>query len=187
MRAMNAVVDPRVTFAELSAWPDDGRRYELYNGEVVVVPAPFLRHQRVAARVHDVLREYEEAIGGLVAIAPVDVVLSEHDVVQPDVVFVGHHRKHLVDMMDAIRVPPDLVVEVLSRKTEMRDRSRKADLFARFGIPEYWIVDPVKNTIEIHRNIGAMFVLDGVYDAAAEVRSPTLPGLAFHAARVFVE
>ena len=184
---MSAVDDPRVTFAELSEWRDDGRRYELYDGEAIVVPAPFFRHQRVAARVHDLLREYEEATGGVVGIAPVDIVLSDHDVVQPDIFFVRHDRRHLIDMMDAIRVPPDLVVEVLSRKTEMRDRNRKADLFARFGIPEYWIVNPVKNTVEVHRNSGTRFVLDGLYGETAEVRSPTLPGLVFSAARLFVK
>ena len=185
---MSAVEDPRVTFAELAEWPDDGRRYELYDGEVIVVPAPFFRHQRVAQHVCDILREYEEATGGLVGISPLDVVLSDHDVVQPDIVFIRHERRHLIDMMDAIRVPPDLVVEVLSRKTEMRDRNRKADLFARFGIPEYWIVNPVKNTIEVRRNIDGTFVIDGVYDqTAVEVRSPTLPGLVFPAARLFGE
>src|SRR6187402_933209 len=152
MRAMSAVDDPRVTFAELARWPDDGRQYELYDGEVIVVPAPFPRHQQVVTEVQYVLRSYAESAGDLVLAAPVDIVLSKHNVVQPDVVFIRHDRRHLIDMMKPIRVPPDLVVEVLSRKTELRDRSRKAELFARFGIPEYWIVNPVKNTIEVHRN-----------------------------------
>ena len=178
--------DPRVTFAELARWPDDGRRYELYDGEAIVVPAPFPRHQQVAHRVQRLLDEYADATGDLVLGSPIDIVLSKHNVVQPDVVFIRHDRRHLINMMKAIRVPPDLVVEVLSRKTEMRDRNRKADLFARFGIPEYWILNPVKNRMEIYCNTGKAFVLDGVYDeTAVGVRSATLPALVFGTARLF--
>ena len=68
--------DPRVTFAELQEWPDDGRRYELYDGEVIVVPGPIPRHQRVAANVAEVLKHYERATGGLVFSAPLDIVLA---------------------------------------------------------------------------------------------------------------
>jgi len=98
--------DPRVTFAELQEWPDDGRRYELYDGEVIVVPSPFPRHQRVAVNVEEILREYERATGGLVFLAPMDIVFSEHDVVQPDVVFFRQERRHLIDMMAATRAAP---------------------------------------------------------------------------------
>jgi Uma2 family endonuclease len=143
-------VDPRVSFAELQQWRDDGRRYELYDGEVIVVPAPIPRHQRVGSNVESLLREYERRTGGLMFHAPFDVVLTEYDVVQPDVVFFRAERRHLIDMMEATRVPPDLAVEVLSRSTERRDRGRKKDLLAKSGVPEYWIVDPIENVLEIH-------------------------------------
>jgi len=189
MAAMKAV-DPRVSFAELQQWPDDGRRYELYDGEVIVVPAPFLRHQRVTGNIEDLLREYEHASGGLVFLSPIDVVLSEHDVVQPDVVFIRRERRHLIDMMQAMYVPPDLAVEVLSRSTEVRDRGRKMQLLARFGMPEYWIVDPVADTLEIYTNVGDGFVLAAAFDASVssrQVSSPTLPDLRFAAGRIFEE
>src|SRR5438445_585733 len=102
------ITDPRVSFSELQQWPDDGRQYELYDGEVIVVPAPFPRHQRVAMNVQYLLHEYERATGGLVFISPVDIVLSEYDVVQPDVVFFRKERRHLIDMWAATRVAPDL-------------------------------------------------------------------------------
>jgi Uma2 family endonuclease len=165
------VADTRVTFAELQLWPDDGRRYELYGGEVIVVPMPLPRHQRVAMHVGDIFSAYERLIGGLVFCVPIDIVFSEHNVVQPDVVFFRKERRHVIDMMAATRAAPDLAVEVLSPSTEAHDRGRKMQLLARFGVPEYWIVDPVKNTIDEHE----------------DVVSPTLPGLAFPAARVFVE
>jgi Uma2 family endonuclease len=186
MRFMKAV-DPRVTFAELREWPDDGRRYELYDGEVIVVPSPFPRHQRVAFNVGEILREYERRSGGLVFCGPIDIVLSEHNVVQPDVVFFRKERRHLIDMMAATRATPDLAVEVLSRSTETRDRGRKMPLLARFGVPEYWIVDPVKNTLEIYGLRGTTCDLVAAGDERDDVTSPTLTDLTFSASRVFAE
>jgi Uma2 family endonuclease len=178
-------VDSRVTFAELQHWPDDGRRYELYDGEVIIVPAPLPRHQRVALHIAQILNEYERATGGLVLVSPIDVVLSEHNVVQPDVIFFRRERRHLIDMMQAARVPPDLAVEVLSRTTETRDRGRKMDLLARFGVVEYWIVDPVENTLEVYVLEDGGYRLAAVYGEADRVHSPTLANLDFDAARVF--
>ena len=179
--------DPRVTFAELQQWPDDGRRYELYDGEVIVVPSPFLRHRRVAMHIEEILLEYERAQGGVCALAPLDIVLSEHNVVQPDVVYFKPERRHLLEDWDANRIPPDLAVEVLSRSTEARDRGRKMQLLARFQVPEYWIVDPAKNTLEIYVLRDHDYVLFGSYEEAQDVNSPGLPGRGFAAARVFAE
>jgi len=184
MAGMRAV-DPRVSFAELQQWPDDGRRYELYDGEVIVVPAPFPRHQRVALNISEILREYERATGGLVFGSPIDIVFSEHNVVQPDLVFFRAERRHLIDMMQATRLPPDLAVEILSRSTEARDRGRKMALFARFGVPEYWIVDPVANTLEIYERRGEGCQPTAMYAGRDTVNSPTLPGLTFDASRIF--
>ena len=188
MRAMRAV-DPRVTFAELQQWPDNGRheRYELYDGEVIVVPTPFPRHQRVAWHIGEVLGEYERATGGLVFGVPIDIVLSEHNAIQPDVVFFRKEWRHLIDMLQATPVPPDLAVEVLSRSTEARDRGRKMRLLARFGVPEYWIVDPELNCLEVYALRGTEYELVGVHDREQEVTSATLPGLTFSARRLFEE
>jgi Uma2 family endonuclease len=178
-------VDPRVSFAELQQWPDDGRRYELYGGEAIVVPAPLPRHQRVAINVEEILREYEHASGGIMLHSPIDIVLSEYDVVQPDVVFFRAERRHLIDMMQATRVPPDLAVEVLSRSTEARDRGRKIQLLAHSGVPEYWIVDPVGNTLEIYRLENDRYVLAAICGESDHVDSPTLSGLTINVSRVF--
>jgi Uma2 family endonuclease len=182
-----SAVDPRVSFAELCQWPEDGRRYELYDGEVIVVPAPVPRHQVVALRIGRLLLDYAERVGGLALISPVDVVLTEHDVVQPDVVFFQAERRQLIKMWEAARVPPDLAVEVLSRSTERRDRGRKMELLARSGVPEYWIVDPAENVLEVYRLQGNSYVLAAVCRETDRVDSPTLPGLSFDARRVFEE
>jgi Uma2 family endonuclease len=186
MTAMGTVT-PRVSFAELQQWPDDDRRYELYDGEVIAVPSPFPRHQRVAMHIGYMLSDYEHAAGGFVFAVPIDIVFSEYDVVQPDVVYFREARRHVIDMMAATRAAPDLAVEVLSRSTEHRDRGRKLEMLARYGVPEYWIVDPVENTLEIYTNRAGALELTGMFGSADDVESPTLSGLRFPAARIFEE
>ena len=186
MAAMRAM-DARVGFAELAQWPDDGRRYELYDGEVVVVPSPFPRHQRVAHNIGNLLKDYELASGGLVFCVPIDIVFSEYDVLQPDVVYFRESRRHVIDMMEATRSAPDLAVEVLSRSTEARDRGRKMQLLAKYGVPEYWIVDPVHNTLEIYSHTGNSYQLVRTFGEDDSVQSPAFPDLRFDASRAFAE
>ena len=177
--------DRRVTYAEMLEWPDDGRQYELYDGEVLVVPSPFPGHQRVTSNVADLLRDYGRMTGGLALFAPLDIVLSEDTVVQPDVVFFSRERRHLVKDWEVTRSAPDLAVEVLSESTESRDRGRKMELLARFGVPEYWIVDPVAETIEVYTVSGDRYELRLRTGRDATVTSPTLAHLSFSTARVF--
>lgn len=185
MAGMKAV-DPRVSYAELARWPDDGRRYELYDGEAIVVPAPNLWHQRVVTNLVEVLKDYERRVGGCVVVAPFDIVLSEHDVLQPDVVFFGPAKRSLLDPLEAAYSVPDLAVEVLSRSTERRDRGRKMDLLAQYGLPEYWLIDPVGRSLEVYVNRGdAQLMLAGSYEAGQELMSPTLKELRFDVARLF--
>ena len=178
-------VDPRVTYAELEQWPDDGRRYELYGGEVIVVPAPLPIHQVVALRLYDVIKPYAEATGGLTLCAPLDIVFSEYDVLQPDVVFFDAERRRRIDLHSAIRIVPNLVVEVLSRSTAARDRGRKRSVFGDYEVPEYWIVDPTARTLEILENRGGRFEQVAAFDDDATVTAATLDGLSFTLADIF--
>ena len=130
-------VQPRVSYADLERTPEDGRRYELYDGEVYVVPAPMPRHQRVQMRLVEWFDHYAESVGGFAVDAPIDIVFSEYDVLQPDVVFFRPERAHLVDLDCVIRHVPDLCVEILSPSTEATDRGRKMQMLARYGVPEY--------------------------------------------------
>ena len=126
-------VQPRVSFADLERAPEDGRRYELYDGEVYVVPAPIPRHQVVQHRFAEGLDAVRRAAWRLRGRLPIDIVFSEYDVLQPDVVFFGPSRAHLVDLDRAIRHAPDLCVEILSPSTEATDRGRKLQMFARYA------------------------------------------------------
>src|SRR5215203_6557228 len=169
-------VRARVSFADLERAPEDGRRYELYDGEVHVVPAPIPRHQVVQYTGAEALRALCRQHGGFAVGSPLDIVSSEYDVLQPDVVFFRPETAHLTDLDRAIRHAPDLCVEILSPSTEATDRGRKLPMFARYGVPEYWIVDPVKQAIEVHRLAAGRYVLAQRASGDDEITSPVLPG-----------
>ena len=178
-------VQPRVGYADLLSMPEDGRRYEIHGGELVVVPSPLPRHQIAALATFTLLREHTAAAGGIVLAAPLDIVFAEHDVVQPDVVFFRAERRHLVQPDAVTRHAPDIVVEVLSPSTASTDRGRKMRTFARYGVPEYWIVDPLARQVEVHALADGAYRATRVAAGGETVRSALLPDLTFEAARLF--
>jgi Uma2 family endonuclease len=184
MSAVKAV-HPRISYADLARMPEDGRRYELYDGEVFVVPAPFARHQVTQHRVVQALDAYAKQSGGFAVDSPIDIVFSEYDVLQPDVVFFTAARRQLIDLDRVIRDAPDLCVEVLSPSTASTDRGKKMQMFARYGVPEYWIVDPVATTIEIYELEAGRFELRRTISGDDAVTSRTLPGCSFVASSIF--
>ena len=138
------------TYEDYRRAPDD-KRYELLNGELMMVPAPNMRHQRVLQRLFRDLDRFTEEHGlGEVYVAPVDVVLSDTDVVQPDVLFISRAREDRITD-ENVRGAPDLVIEILSPSTADRDLGHKHELYGRHGVLEYWVVDPVAETVAVHR------------------------------------
>jgi Uma2 family endonuclease len=186
MRGMTAI-DPRVSFAELETFEDYNGllRYELYEGELIVLTGPFVRHQGVVSELANLLGTYRQAHGGWVSCAS-PVVLSEHDVFLPDVVWIAQRRLQLIENLDSpISVVPDLAIEVISRSTGARDRGRKKTIFAKHGLPEYWLIEPVAKTLEICAHDGGRLDLVGYYTGEDEVTSPTLPDLRFRVDQLF--
>lgn len=176
---------PRVSYADLQQMPEDGRRYELYDGEVFVVPAPLPRHQRVVLGLVMLLNRYVKTHGGEVLVSPIDIVFSEFDVLEPDVVFFTAARRHHVKPDEPIRVPPDLAVEVISSSTARTDRGKKMQMYARHRVNEYWIVDPRTLSIDVYQLTGDAFALVQTALAGDTVRSVTLPELEFSASGLF--
>lgn len=138
------------TYAEYARLPDDGNHYEVIDGEVCVNPAPGLRHQRVAARLYRILVQYveEHALGEV--FWDVDLLFQTGQYLRPDMVFVP------TDALDGltdrgVECPPRLVVEVLSPHSANIDRVKKPPRYRDFGVPEYWVVDPVAGMVEVHR------------------------------------
>jgi Uma2 family endonuclease len=179
------VVRPRVTYAELERAPEDGRRYELYDGEVYVVPAPLPVHQVVQVLILDQLRAHVAEHGGFAIHSPIDIVFSQLDVLQPDVVYFCPERASLVDLNRPIHDPPDLCVEALSPSTHDADRGRKMQMFARYGVREYWMADPEAQRIEIYRLRRTSYVLAETASGDGVVTSPLLLGLVFSARACF--
>ncbi len=139
----------RWTYADYARLPDDGQRYEVLDGVLYMTPAPGTEHQGVSARLVTFLMLHVELQGqGRVFAAPTDVELAPGFVVQPDVLVISAARLHLITP-SRISGPPDLVVEVTSPGTAGYDRREKQDAYARAGAPEYWIVDPHAQTVEV--------------------------------------
>lgn len=172
-----------LTVADFESFPDDGNRYEIMGGMLSVSPAPTLDHQRIALRIAAALELYfDDVRTGEVFIAPVDVELSNFDVIEPDVVVVldaNASIKHKRRIVGA----PDIVVEVISPSSAKRDRVRKAALYAINGVREYWLVDPERNMFEV------LALRRGNYTALRQpegfVQSQVLDGFQIELARLF--
>ena len=174
-----------VSYADLQQMPDDGRQYELYDGEVRVVPSPTNRHQFVLLNLVAVLMEYEQRQGGRLLFAPSDVVFTQYNVVQPDVLSFSEARRHVVQLDTPTNAAPDLTVEVVSPGTSSHDRVRKQATYARFGVREYWIVDPFDETIEVFALEGNIYRAAQVAGKAGVATSVVIPELRVSAARIF--
>jgi Uma2 family endonuclease len=168
-----------LTYREYEALPADGRRYELHDGEPSVTPTPGTRHQRVLGAIHILLRAHVEAQRlGEIFLSPVDCILSDTTVVQPDLVYFERARAHLVSDR-GIEGPPTLAVEILSPSTTTIDRSRKRQLYADHEVPHYWIVDPEERTIEAFGLDAGRYALLAHAAGAGPVALPPFPDLTF--------
>jgi Uma2 family endonuclease len=173
-----------LTVEDYRATPE-GTRYQLVEGDLIMAPAPNLFHQAIAGNIYAMLVVYlAKSSAGKTYIAPCDVYLSEHDVVQPDVLFVANANLGLLQE-DGIHGAPDLVIEVLSPATAQLDKKTKRIIYARAGVKELWLVDPLLLQIQVY---------DFARDPAKPVRlieedesftTPLLPDLVISAGAVF--
>jgi Uma2 family endonuclease len=171
-RGIKRVLD----YADYLATPEDGQRYEIIEGELHVTPAPRPIHQRVSRRIESMLGEYFHARSlGEVFYAPIDLILTRHDVLQPDVLVVDD-RGLITER--GIEGPPLLVVEILSRGTAERDRGVKARRYAELGIRHYWLVDPAARCVECFGLTTGGFERLIEADGDATLEHPDFPGLA---------
>jgi len=140
----------RLTYKDYVDLPNDGKRYEIHDGELWMTAAPGISHQEVSRRLFRMLdRHVEERALGAVWFAPVDVILADDAIVQPDIVYVARERLPAV-LERGIEGPPTLVIEILSPSTTQIDRVRKRQLYDRHGVPYYWIVDPDARAVEAY-------------------------------------
>jgi Uma2 family endonuclease len=141
----------KLTYEDLTHLPADGKRHEIIDGEHYVTPSPATRHQAIARNLTGLLFSFLRGRHvGTIFHAPYDVVLSPHDVVEPDLLFVSAARLAILTEANA-QGAPDLVVEILSPGSRRRDEIVKRDLYERSGVTEYWIVDPEAETVKVFR------------------------------------
>ena len=166
-----------LTYRDYEALPADGRRYELHDGELRVTAAPGLSHQRLVGDLFVLLREHVQAHRfGEVFVSPVDCILSDTTVVQPDVVYLESAQAPLATVR-GIEGPPTLAIEIVSPSTARIDRGAKLQLYARHGVPYYWIVDPEARSIEAYVLSEGVFGVAGRLAGADRGSLPPFPGL----------
>ena len=175
----------KFTYADYLTTPED-ERYELLDGDLIMVPAPNLKHQHVLGNLYYHLRQFITEHGtGRVLVAPCDVYLSDTNVVQPDLLFVSREREHLLSDGQKVRGAPDLVVEILSPSSADKDRGLKRDIYGRHGVTEYWLVDPIAETVSIHRQRGGVLAPTDTFTRGEALRSPLLAGLVLRLDDIF--
>jgi Uma2 family endonuclease len=177
----------KLTYEDYVKLPDDGNRYEIIDGELIVNPAPVPFHQLVVGEIWFALKSYfREHGGGKVLQSPIDVILEESGIVQPDLIVILDRRAEILGPKN-VQGAPDLVVEVLSDGTRRYDERDKRQLYERSGVDEYWIVDPVLELVKIHRRSGDAFirVAEISTETGGTITSPLLPGFSLDIAAVF--
>ena len=176
------------TYEEFMALPEGGPvRYEIIDGDLCMTPSPVSRHQKISGNLFGIVWNFlrTNPLGEIFA-APYDVVFSQEppQVVEPDLVFVAAKHVSLITEKNLQGVP-DLLVEILSPTTATIDRRVKHSLYERVGVPEYWIVDPERNTVQVFRLSGERYGSELEFGLGDRLETPLLPGLSIPLSEVF--
>jgi Uma2 family endonuclease len=167
-----------LTYEDFAALPDDGKRYELHEGELSVTPAPTPRHQLVIGNLFLILAPHVRASGrGQLFLSPFDCIMTNITVVEPDLVYVDDTRVALLSER-ALEGSPTLAIEVLSPSSVRVDRRRKLALYAAHDVTWYWIVDPDARTIEAYHLVDGAYQLDTRLEGADAHALPPFTDLA---------
>jgi Uma2 family endonuclease len=184
---MSIRLEPLVTVADLEAMPDDSNRYEIVAGELFLSAAPGIVHQLVSGDLINEVRSYlnRNPIGEVIATP--GLILSGLDAVIPDVVFIMNERLNEVITGDRLTAAPDIVAEILSPGAEnlRRDRVAKRQLYARFGVREYWILDPRERTVEVYVPDHDALKLAATLKESDQLTTPILPGFSCPVTSIF--
>jgi Uma2 family endonuclease/predicted DNA-binding transcriptional regulator AlpA len=186
-REASCATDKVYTYQDYLHLPEkEGYSYEVLDGTLVCEPAPIVQHQRVSRRLQRLLEDYFFVAdpGGEVLNAPLDVTLSDTNVVQPDLMYISELRSGIIEEQ-RINGAPNLVVEILSPTTRGKDRIRKRMIYERLGVPHYWIVDPEARAIEAYAIQGNAYVLRAGACEEEIFAHPDFPGLSVELAQLW--
>lgn len=178
----------KLTYDDLALFPDDGRRHELIDGAHYVTPSPNRRHQKISLNLSVAIGAWLEAHSiGELFYAPFDVVFTDSDVVEPDLLYLSNERATKVLTKKNVRGAPELVIEIGSPGTRERDETIKRRLYERMGVSEYWFVDPTLDVVRVYRRNAAGFARAVEYsrEAGDVLTTALMPGLELPLGRVF--
>jgi Uma2 family endonuclease len=178
----------RLTIADLDAMPtEDGNRYEIIEGELFVSTSPGLTHQNVSDNLVVLLRMFLKANPIGVAVSRPGLVLSEYSGVIPDIVYFSNESRERVISGERLASAPDLVIEILSKGAEntRRDRIVKRQLYAKHGVPEYWIIDCERRAIEVYRLDGPLLQLASTFEYEDKISTVAVPGFSCAVSEIF--
>jgi Uma2 family endonuclease len=180
----------KLTYDDFLLFPDDGKRHELIDGEHYVTPSPNLRHQEISGRLFLLIGTWlRDHPSGRILYAPLDVLFSQFDVVEPDLLYVSNERAAALLAGPYVTGAPDLVVEIASPSTRRRDETIKRHLYERSNVSEYWVIDPDIDVIRVYRRSGDRFERAVELSAEADdvLTTTLLPGLEIPLPCVFGE
>ena len=177
--------DP-LTYEDYLTFPDnDGIRKEIIEGELFMSPAPSIKHQRILRKLSFIINEYVNKNDlGEIFFAPCDIIFSNINIVQPDLIFISKENYQILTDLN-IQGAPDLLIEILSPSTKENDRIFKKHIYERFGVKEYWIVDPESETVEIWELKNKKFQLAVKADKNQLIKSQLLKGLQINLSEIF--
>ena len=168
-----------LTYDDYCELPNDRNRYEILDGEFSVTPAPAAKHQIALGNLHRILSIHVFANhSGRLMLAPTDLILAATTVVQPDLIFIGNDRSQVVTER-GVEGTPTLVIEILSPSTHSTDRQIKAQLYAKYGVPHYWLIDPDQHVLEAYERSGERYNLVTKAQDADVFTPSVFPGLSF--------
>ena len=174
-----------LTYDDYAAMPDDGKRYELHEGRLSVIPTPTTTHQRILVNLLMILVPHVRSLGrGTVMLSPFDCIMSPITVVQPDLIYVDERRQALLSDR-ALEGAPTLAIEIVIPVTSEVDRHIKTALYAAHDVTWYWIVDPDARTIEVYRLEGGAYRLDATLEGVVPRTLPPFIGLPLDPAAVW--
>ena len=178
------VTTPKLTYQDYANLEGD-ERYELLDGDLILVGSPNEDHQIASLELATQMNIFvKENNLGRVFTAPYDVLFTDTDVAQPDILFVSNEREHIRTPAN-IQGAPDLIVEILSPSSSRRDWRDKRELYAEHGVREYWIVDPANHIVWIMLLRGGVLEEQGTYGEGDTVTSLTLEGFSFGVDEIF--
>lgn len=170
-----------LTYEDYCLLPNDRNRYEILDGDLSVTPAPSVIHQIILGNLHRIIATFLITTPlGRVLLAPTDVILAQTTVVQPDLIFVANDRLRFLSGR-ALEGSPTLAVEILSPTTSQVDRTTKAQLYAKYGVPNYWLIDPEQQIIDTYDLTGDRYIPTARFGQTDIFSSALFPGLSFPA------